>query len=78
MLFRSGLAQGANSSFNQPINPPAPTEPVQQAKAATRATDPDYGTCKQAKANHAGPYVRGKDPEYAYYQDRDGDGVVCE
>jgi hypothetical protein len=61
-----------------PINPPAPTEPVQQAKAATRATDPDYGTCKQAKANHAGPYVRGKDPEYAYYQDRDGDGVVCE
>ena len=61
-----------------PINPPAPTEPVQQAKAATRATDPDYGTCKQAKANRAGPYVRGKDPEYAYYQDRDGDGVVCE
>ena len=44
----------------------------------TRAADPNYGTCKQAKANHAGPYVRGKDPEYAYYQDRDGDGVVCE
>ena len=45
---------------------------------ATRASDPNYGTCKQAKASHAGPYVRGKDPEYAYYQDRDGDGIVCE
>jgi len=49
-------------------------EPGPQA----RASDPNYGTCKQAKANGGGPYVRGKDPEYAYYQDRDGDGVVCE
>ncbi|WP_329081474.1 MULTISPECIES: excalibur calcium-binding domain-containing protein [unclassified Streptosporangium] len=23
-------------------------------------------------------YRRGTDPEYAWYQDRDGDGVVCE
>lgn len=44
----------------------------------TRTPDPDYGSCKQAKANHAGPYVRGQDPEYAYYDDRDRDGVVCE
>jgi hypothetical protein len=77
-----------------PINPPEPqprpgesvsaprvetrAETKVEAKPQTRATDPNYGTCKQAKANRAGPYVRGKDPEYAYYQDRDGDGVVCE
>jgi hypothetical protein len=41
-------------------------------------TDPRYSTC--AKANDAGygPYVRGKDLEYAWYRDRDSDGVVCE
>ncbi len=54
--------------------PETPTLPKPQA----RTSDPNYGTCKQAKANHAGPYVRGKHPEYAYYQDRDGDGIVCE
>ncbi|WP_369688396.1 excalibur calcium-binding domain-containing protein [Actinomadura macra] len=25
-----------------------------------------------------GPYVRGVDPEYRWYQDSHGDGVVCE
>ena len=47
-------------------------------KEKTRAPDPNYRTCKQVKANHAGPYVRGRDQEYAYYRDTDGDGVVCE
>lgn len=42
------------------------------------AVDPDYGSCKEAKARGKGPYRRGRDPEYDYYQDRDGDGVVCE
>ena len=54
-----------------------PTTPTRTEPAAATA-DPNYGTCKQAKANHAGPYVRGRDPEYAYYRDADGDGVVCE
>jgi hypothetical protein len=40
--------------------------------------DPDYGTCAEAKRNGKGPYYRGRDPEYDYYTDRDGDGVVCE
>ncbi|RIX28244.1 excalibur calcium-binding domain-containing protein [Amnibacterium setariae] len=42
-------------------------------------TDPQYGTCTELKRhpNHA-PYVRGVDPEYAWYQDRDHDGIVCE
>ena len=41
-------------------------------------TDPRFGSCAQAKANGSGPYVRGVDPEYGWYRDGDGDGVVCE
>jgi hypothetical protein len=51
--------------------PPRPREPA-------RAPAPNYGSCKQAKANGAGPYYRDRDPEYHYYRDADGDGVVCE
>lgn len=40
--------------------------------------DPDYGTCKVAKANGRGPYINGVDPEYAFYRDGDKDGMVCE
>jgi hypothetical protein len=25
-----------------------------------------------------GPHVRGVDPEYHWYDDRDGEGIVCE
>ncbi len=41
-------------------------------------TDPRHGTCAEANAHGLGPYVRGIDPEYDWYQDRDGDGRVCE
>ena len=40
--------------------------------------DPNYGTCSVAQANGAGPYYQGVDPEYAWYRDRDKDGIVCE
>jgi hypothetical protein len=40
--------------------------------------DPRYGTCTEAKAHGYGPYRSGVDPEYAWYTDRDHDGVVCE
>ncbi|MFC4006715.1 thermonuclease family protein [Nonomuraea purpurea] len=49
---------------------PAPTKPS--------VDDPRFRTCGEANAKGYGPYVRGKDPEYAWHQDRDGDGVVCE
>ena len=57
-----------------------PKPVVQQPKPAAPVakTDPDYGTCKEAKANGAGPYYRGQDPEYDWYRDADGDGIVCE
>ena len=40
--------------------------------------DPRYRTCGDANAAGYGPYRKGVDPEYAWYQDRDGDGLVCE
>ncbi|WP_236003773.1 thermonuclease family protein [Nonomuraea antri] len=41
-------------------------------------TDPRFPTCAAANAAGYGPYIRGVDPEYSWYQDRDGDGRVCE
>lgn len=41
------------------------------------ATDPDMGTCTKAKSAGYGPYTSA-DAEYNFYQDRDGDGTVCE
>ena len=41
-------------------------------------TDPRFGTCREANAHGYGPYRQGVDPEYAWYQDRDHDGLVCE
>jgi Excalibur calcium-binding domain len=40
--------------------------------------DPRFSTCAEAKSHGYGPYTAGVDPEYAWYRDGDGDGVVCE
>lgn len=40
--------------------------------------DPRYGTCSEAVSHGYGPYRKGVDPEYDWYQDRNHDGVVCE
>lgn len=52
------------------------SEPV--APVSDGVLDPNYGTCSVAQANGAGPYYQGVDPEYAWYRDRDKDGIVCE
>jgi len=49
-----------------------------QAPVSDGVLDPDYGTCAIARANGAGPYISGVDPEYGWYIDRDKDGMVCE
>lgn len=56
------------------------TEPAQPRTVmdAGTATDPRFDTCKEALAAGYGNYRQGEDPEYSWYQDRDGDGVVCE
>jgi hypothetical protein len=56
-------------SSDKPTPPPPPP---------SSSTDPRYGTCAEANANNYGPYQRGADPEYDWYQDRDDDGKVCE
>jgi hypothetical protein len=60
--------------------PPAadPAPPAPPAAAPAAATDPQFGTCKEANAAGYGNYVQGVDPEYDWYQDRDHDGTVCE
>lgn len=55
----------------------AKREQAAAAKAAA-ASDPLFGTCGEANDAGYGNYHAGVDPEYSNYQDRDGDGVVCE
>jgi hypothetical protein len=62
---------------SQPAPKPAPTATA-PAPIVGGQTDPRFATCKAAKAAGYGPYRSGVDPEYAWYQDRDKDGVVCE
>lgn len=57
---------------------PTPKPPAPPAPPPAPTTDPRFPTCKAAKAAGYGPYTRGQDPEYDWYTDRDGDGVVCE
>ncbi|MFI7422709.1 thermonuclease family protein [Nonomuraea sp. NPDC049684] len=59
-----------STSTPTPSPSPTPTPPT--------GNDPRFRTCAEANAAGYGPYRRGIDPEYAWYQDRDGDGVVCE
>jgi hypothetical protein len=42
------------------------------------SSDPLFGTCGEANDHGYGPYQQGVDSEYSNYQDRDGDGLVCE
>ena len=59
---------------------PSPTRTTTKPKPkpSTPKTDPRFDTCKEANAHGYGPYYEGEDPEYEWYQDRDGDGIVCE
>jgi hypothetical protein len=46
--------------------------------ASGSGTDPRFRSCKAAIAAGYGPYVRGRDAEYSWYRDGDGDGIACE
>lgn len=45
---------------------------------ASTGTDPQFSYCYEANDAGYGPYYQGQDPEYDWYDDADGDGVVCE
>ena len=54
------------------------TSPVAPLASNGGATDPQFFYCYEANDAGYGPYYSGQDPEYAWYDDRDGDGIVCE
>ncbi|SDQ03989.1 Excalibur calcium-binding domain-containing protein [Quadrisphaera sp. DSM 44207] len=58
--------------------PPATPGGAAGAGAAGDGLDPRHGSCSQVVAAGLGPYRRGADPEYDWYQDGDGDGTACE
>ncbi|MGI9188108.1 MAG: excalibur calcium-binding domain-containing protein [Gaiellales bacterium] len=69
---RAAIATGpstASAAATQAESPPT---------AANGKLDPRYPYCTDAIAAGLGPYTKGVDPEYAWYRDGDGDGVVCE
>ncbi|MCL8250614.1 excalibur calcium-binding domain-containing protein [Aeromicrobium fastidiosum] len=53
-------------------------EPRTLVDAQPASTDPWFDTCGDANAAGYGNYRQGADVEYGWYQDRDGDGFVCE
>ncbi|BBH66459.1 hypothetical protein ACTI_31440 [Actinoplanes sp. OR16] len=56
----------------------AEEEPATEEEESSGGTDPRFSTCAKANAAGYGPYEEGVDPEYDWYRDRDGDGMVCE
>lgn len=56
--------------------PASPTTLPAPAEGA--GLDPRFDSCEEAIDAGFGPYVDGDDPEYDFYDDADGDGVVCE
>ncbi|WP_326826653.1 thermonuclease family protein [Streptosporangium sp. NBC_01756] len=80
-----GTATPAPTRTPKPPKPPKPSDPPAPRPNATPTpsngaggTDRRFRTCGEANAAGYGPYRRGTDPEYGWYQDRDGDGLVCE
>lgn len=61
-----------------PTTPAEPAKPSKPAAPAAPANDPQFRTCGEANDAGYGDYQQGVDPEYAWYQDRDHDGWVCE
>jgi len=51
---------------------------AQPVDAVTVQDEIQYESCTEAIAADGGNYLFGIDPEYRWYEDRDGDGVVCE
>lgn len=64
------------------MGPPTAAATAAGSTASTAASsgklDQRYPYCIDAIAAGLGPYTEGIDPEYAWYRDGDGDGVVCE
>lgn len=86
-LVLTGCGRWADRTYDKDGNIVAPSTPLPAATTTTVAPsvapsktvklDPRFDTCVAAKKAGFGPYERGSDVEYAWYTDRDGDGLVC-
>jgi hypothetical protein len=79
------MAVPAIASRTDDTNAQRPTESPTSGGASSSESgapsggrDPRFDTCGAANAAGYGPYLRGQDPEYAWYIDRDKDGTACE
>ncbi|WP_228387867.1 MULTISPECIES: GmrSD restriction endonuclease domain-containing protein [unclassified Nocardioides] len=82
-LRGSAVADARSSDAGQlapatPATPATPSPPAAGTSGGGAGLDPRFDYCTSAVAAGHGPYVRGRDPEYAWYRDGDGDGTVCE
>jgi len=77
-LVRSLTACGRSALISRPAKATVRTTSPTPTPPPSTGTDPRFATCSAAKAAGYGPYRRGIDPEYSWYRDGDGDGVVCE
>ena len=77
---KSKVAVPAKAKIVKGVAPAdAPSPSTSTPSSDTGANDPKFASCAEAKRNgYTRSYTRGIDPEYEWYQDRDGDGVVCE
>ena len=83
-----GSDSGAATRVTNNITDPGPagstsssghtTGPSHGRRGSSGGTDPRFDYCYQAQDKGYGPYYKGKDPEYYWYTDADGDGAVCE
>lgn len=69
---------GSTPTITTTATAPPATAPSGAPSPTASGLDPRFSSCAQAKAAGYGPYRRGVDPEYAWYVDGDGDGIVCE
>ncbi len=71
------LAQNTGGPEPTKSEAPAPKKTEAPAPKPEPELDERFPYCKDLPSGY-GPYVKGTDPEYDWYTDRDGDGVVCE
>jgi micrococcal nuclease len=69
---------GACDFFGQPRGLAQLPEQAPTGPASRRSTDQRFPYCSDANDAGYGNYVKGRDPEYDWYEDRDSDGIVCE
>ena len=75
---RRKAAAAVEAARRQAAAAAAPSTPVAPLASTPSSTDPRFSYCYEANDAGYGPYYQGQDPEYAWYDDRDGDGIVCE